>query len=301
MQLYPLSYYDNQANGYTLIKTVPLSSAMGAEIQDVHLPTMSDAQFAQVKSALYRYKMVYFRDQNLTIADQEKLTLRFGPFGTDAYTKGMPGHPNVQRLLKEASTKVDRVFGEGWHTDSPFLAQPPAVSLLYGIHIPPYGGDTWWTNSELAYDFLSEGLKALLQGLRVHMTAREAIRLTVRKDAQGKEIVGDMQMVMQEQEEMIRGNFHPLVRTHPETGKQALYVDTIYAQGILGLKDEEARPLLDYLARHITREDFCCRLRWTAGTLVMWDNRICLHKAFNDYDGHKREMIRTIVNGEVPF
>ena len=300
MQLYPPSHYDDQANGYTLIKTVPLSSAMGAEIQGVQIKTMSDAQLAQVKSALYRYKMVYFRDQNLTIEDQEKLTLRFGSFGTDAYTKGMPGHPNVQHLLKEASTRVDRVFGEGWHTDSPFLAQPPAVSLLYSISIPPYGGDTWWCNSEVAYDFLSDGMKKLLSGLRVHMTAREAIRLTVRKDAKGKEIVGDMQLVMKEEEEMIKGNFHPLVRTHPETGKKALYVDTIYAQGIQGLKDEEARPLLDYLAKHICSEEFSCRLRWTPGTLVMWDNRICLHKAFNDYDGHKREMIRTIVNGEVP-
>ncbi len=300
MQLYPPSHYDDQANGYTLIKTVPLSSAMGAEIQGVHVPAMGDAQLAQLKSALYRYKMVYLRDQNLSIDDQEKLTLRFGPFGTDAYTKGMPGHPNVQHVLKDASTRVDRVFGEGWHSDSPFLAQPPAVSLLYARHVPPYGGDTWWSNSELAYEFLSDGMKTLLRGLRVHMTAREAIRLTVRKDAQGKEIVGDMQMVMKDQEEMIRGSFHPLVRTHPETGRQALYVDTIYAHGIQGLKDEEARPLLDYLAKHIARADFCCRLRWTAGTLVLWDNRICQHQAFNDYDGYKREMIRTMVMGEVP-
>jgi taurine dioxygenase len=300
MQLYPPSHYDDQANGFTLIKTLPLASAMGAEVQGVYLPTASDAQLAQVKAALYHYKMVFFRDQQLSIEDQETLTLRFGPFGTDAYTKGMPGHPHVQHVLKEASTRVDRVFGEGWHTDSPFLAQPPAVSLLYAGHIPPWGGDTWWANSELAYEFLSDGMKALLQGLRVHMTARETIRQTVRKDAQGREIVGDMEMAMQAQEEMVRGQFHPLVRTHPETGRKALYVDPIYAQGIQGLKDEEARPLLDYLVRHITRDDFACRLRWAPGTLVMWDNRICLHKAFNDYDGYRREMIRTIVNGEVP-
>ncbi|MES2604361.1 MAG: TauD/TfdA family dioxygenase [Pseudomonadota bacterium] len=300
MQLYPPSHYDDKVNGYTLIKTLPLSSAMGAEIQGVDIPNMNDAQLAQVKSALYRYKMVYFRDQKMTIEDQEKLTLRFGTFGTDAYTKGMPGHPNVQHLLKEASTVVDRVFGEGWHTDSPFLAMPPAVSMLYGKTIPPWGGDTWWCNTEVAYDFLSDGMKKLIAGLRVHMSAREAIRLTVRKDDSGKESVGDMQMVMKEQEEMIKGNFHPLVRTHPETGKKALYVDTIYSQGIQGLKDEEARPLLDYLAKHVAREEFACRLRWSPGTFVMWDNRICVHKAFNDYDGYKREMFRTIVNGEVP-
>jgi alpha-ketoglutarate-dependent taurine dioxygenase len=300
MQLYPPSYYDDQANGYSLIKTIPLAAAMGAEIQGVHIPTMSDEQFAQVQSALYRYKMVYFRDQDISIADQEQLTLRFGEFGTDAYTKGMPGHPHVQHLLKEASTVVDRVFGEGWHTDSPFLAQPPAVSILYGKHIPPYGGDTWWCNSEAAYEFLSDGMKKLLDGLRVHMTAREAIRLTVRKDKDGNESVGDMTMVMKEQAEMIKGNFHPLVRTHPETGKKSLYVDEIYAQGIQGLKDDEARPILSYLASHVRRDDFACRLRWSPNTLVMWDNRICIHKAFNDYDGYKREMFRTIVNGEIP-
>ncbi len=299
MQLYPPSYFDDTANGYKHIKTVPLASAMGAEIRGVNIATITDAQFAEVRAALFRYKMIYFRDQTMTIEHQEALTQRFGSFGTDAYTKGMPGHPNVQHLLKEASTVVDRVFGEGWHTDSPFLAQPPAISLLYGKHIPPYGGDTWWCNTEVAYDFLSHGMKALLANLRVHMTAREAIRLTVRKDAQGKEIVGDMEMSM-DQKDMITGQFHPLVRTHPGTGKKSLYVDEIYAQGIQGLKDDEARPLLDYLARHNTREDFSCRLRWSPGTLVMWDNRICLHKAFNDYDGYKREMFRTIVNGEVP-
>jgi alpha-ketoglutarate-dependent taurine dioxygenase len=300
MQLYPLSAYDDAANGFTLIETVPLASAMGAEIRGVNLADVSDAQLEQVKQALWRYKMIYFRDQQLTLEDQERLTLRFGEFGTDAYTKGSPGHPNVQHLLKEASTRVDRVFGEGWHTDSPFLLHPPSVSMLYGKDVPPFGGDTWWANSEVAYEFLSEGMKRLLEGLRVHMTAREAIRLTIRKDEHGNPIVGDMPMNTESQAEIIKGNFHPLVRTHPETGRKALFVDTIYAQGIQGLHEEEARPILDYLVRHITRDDFTCRLHWYSGTFVMWDNRQCLHKAFNDYDGQRREMYRTIVKGEIP-
>jgi alpha-ketoglutarate-dependent taurine dioxygenase len=300
MQLYPLSRFDDAANGFTLIKTIPLASAMGAEIREVKLNDMSDAQFEQVKQALYRYKMVYFRDQQMTLTDQEQLTLRFGEFGTDAYTTGSPGHPNVQKLVKEASTVVDRVFGEGWHTDSPFLARPPSISLLYGKDVPPYGGDTWWSNTELAYDFLSDGMKLMLDGLRVHMTAREAIRLTVSKDEHGEPIVGDMQIAMKAQQEIIRGNFHPLVRTHPDTGRKCLYVDTIYAQGIQGMKEEEARPLLNYLSEYVHRDEFTCRLRWSPGTFVMWDNRQCVHKAFNDYDGHRREMYRTIVNGEVP-
>lgn len=300
MQLYPPSWYDDKANGFKLVSTHPLAAAMGAEIRGVNIATITDAQFTEVRQALFRYKMIYFRDQQISIEDQEALTQRFGPFGTDAYTKGMPGHRNVQHLLKEASTKVDRVFGEGWHTDSPFLTRPPAISLLYGKSIPPWGGDTWWCNTEVAYDFLSPGMKALLAPLKVHMTAREAIRLTVRKDEHGEPIVGDMQIEMEEQQDMIRGRFHPLVRTHPGTGRKSLYVDQIYAHGIEGLTDEEARPLLDYLGRHVTREEFCCRLRWSPGTLVIWDNRICVHKAFNDYDGFRREMFRTIVDGEIP-
>lgn len=299
MQLYPPAYFDDAANGFNLIKTVPLASAMGAEIQGVDLRNVNDEQFDQIRRALFHYKMVYFRDQTLEIEHQEALTLRFGEFGTDAYTKGMPGHPNVQCLLKEASTVVDRVFGEGWHTDSPFLDRPPAVSLLYGKDVPPYGGDTWWSNAEIAYDFLSPLMKQMIDGLKVHMSAARAIARTVRKDASGKPIVGEMQLSMDE-EKIVAGNFHPLVRTHPVTGKKSLYVDQIYAMGIEGLTEEEAQPLLDFLWRHVTREEFMCRLRWSKGTLVMWDNRICLHKAYNDYDGQRREMYRTIVNGEVP-
>ena len=299
MQLYPPSHYDDAANGYTLIQTVPLASAMGAEIRGVDIANITDEQFVQVRDALFRYKMIYFRDQHLEIEHQEALTLRFGEFGTDAYTKGMPGHPHVQCLVKEASTVVDRVFGDGWHTDSPFLARPPSISLLYGKDIPPYGGDTWWCNTVLAYEFLSPRMKSLLEGLKVHMSAKLAIQRTVRKDNQGKPIVGEMKLSMDE-EKMITGNFHPLVRTHPDTGFKSLFVDQIYSQGIEGLTEEEARPLLDFLDRHVTSEEFCCRLRWTPGTLTIWDNRQTVHKAYNDYDGYRREMFRTIVNGEVP-
>lgn len=299
MQLYPPSHYDDNANGYRHIRTVPLAAAMGAEIQGVDIATITDAQFAEVRSALFRYKMIYFREQSFDIGHQEALTLRFGPFGTDAYTSGMPGHPHVQHLLKEATTVVDRVFGDGWHTDSPFLAQPPAISLLYGKDIPPWGGDTWWCNSELAYDFLSPLMKELIGDLRVHMSARDVIRNTVRTNAAGGQQVGEIAISM-EQQSMIEGSFHPLVRTHPDTGKRSLYVDQAYSLGIQGLTDEEARPLLDFLGRHVTREEFSCRLHWTPGTLVIWDNRICVHKAYNDYDGFRREMFRTIVDGEVP-
>ena len=130
MQFYPPSHYDDNINGYTEISTVPLASAMGAEIRGADITSISDRQFEEIKSALFRYKMIYFRNQDITVEDQERLTLKFGPFGTDAYTGGMEGHPNVQRVVKEADTVVPRVFGETWHTDSPFLPNPPVSRAL---------------------------------------------------------------------------------------------------------------------------------------------------------------------------
>ena len=301
MRFYPPEYFDDNINGYTAIRTLPLASAMGAEILDVDIANISDEQFEQVKDALFRYKMIYFRGQtNMTIEDQEALTLKFGDFGTDAYTNGIEGHPNVQRLIKEASTVVDWIFGDGWHTDSPFLEKPPAVSLLQSLDIPPYGGDTWWTNAELAYDLLSDKMKEVISGLKVHMSAAWVLQnVTKAKPVMNDLSVGEIELTM-DQQKMVKGNFHPLVRTHPVTGKKSLYCDCSYSMGIEGMTQEESKPLLDFLGWHVTREEFNCRLRWEPNMLVIWDNRLCLHKAFNDYDGYRREMIRTIVDGEIP-
>jgi len=301
MRFYPPEYFDDKKNGYSAIKTVPLASAMGAEILDIDIANITDEQFEQVKDALFRYKMIYFRGQtNMTIEDQEALTLKFGDFGTDAYTNGIEGHPNVQRLIKEASTVVDWIFGDGWHTDSPFLEKPPAVSLLRSLDIPPYGGDTWWTNAELAYDLLSDKMKEVISGLKVHMSAAWVLQnVTKAKPVMNDLSVGEIELTM-DQQKMVKGNFHPLVRTHPVTGKKSLYCDCSYSMGIEGMTQEESKPLLDFLGWHVTREEFNCRLRWEPNMLVIWDNRLCLHKAFNDYDGYRREMIRTIVDGEIP-
>ena len=301
MQFYPAEYFDDKKNGYTAIRTVPLASAMGAEILDVDIANVSDEQFAQIKDALFRYKMIYFRRQtNMTIDDQEALTLRFGEFGTDAYTKGMEGHPNVQRVLKEASSVVDWVFGDGWHTDSPFLAQPPSISLLQSLDVPPYGGDTWWSNAQLAYELLSDKMKEVIAPLKVHMSAAWVLSNVNKGKPKLNDLsLGDMNLTV-DQQKMIKGNFHPIVRTHTETGQKSLYCDTSYSMGIEGMTQEESKGLLDFLGWWATREDFNCRLRWEKNMLVIWDNRLCLHKAFNDYDGYRREMIRTIVNGEVP-
>ncbi len=304
MRLQPVGKFDNAAKDYAQIRVMPHAAAMGAEIGGVDLARLTDVQAAEIKDALWRHKMIYFRDQHLTHDDQEAFTLRFGPFGKDAYTTGMPGHPEIQPVVKEAETRVKMVFGEGWHTDSPFLARPPAISILYAHEVPPYGGDTIWCNTQLAYDHLSDRMKALLAPLRVHMSAVEVLRTIdsmnepTKQDAKRTNL-GNMELDI-ERQSMIAGSFHPLVRTHPETGTKALYVDETYAQGIAGMTDAESKALLGFLVAHVTQPSFTCRLRWTDNTLVVWDNRSCIHHAFNDYDGHRRAMYRSTVLGEAP-
>jgi alpha-ketoglutarate-dependent taurine dioxygenase len=207
-------------------------------------------------------------------------------------------------VIKEADVRVLMVFGNGWHTDSPFLERPPAISMLYGVDIPPFGGDTLFANTELAYDCLSEAMKQVVASLRVHMSAVEVVAVLQEMNresglASGRGKMGNIELEVDTQS-MVEGHHHPLVRTHPATGKKALYVDETYAQAIQGMTRAESAALLGFLREHVTQPAFTCRLRWEKNTLTIWDNRSCIHQAFNDFDGYRREMYRTTVLGEIP-
>jgi len=296
----PSGKADNLPRDYANIQVRPLASSMGAEVSGVDLAKISDAQFNEVEDALYRHKMIYFRDQQLRFEDQEALTARFGEFGTDAYTAGIDGHPNIQRVLKEATDVVPLVFGGAWHTDSAFLKEPPALSILYGIDIPPFGGDTWWANSALAYQTLSAGMKQMIDTLKVEVSGRKVAKsfgaASTKKDkVEMASIDTDLK-----DDVLASSVFHPLVRTHPKTGERSLYLCPTYTVGLEGFSPYEAAPLVDFLIEHVTQPMFTCRLRWAPNTLVIWDNRACVHHAFNDHDGYRRELLRTIVKGEVP-
>jgi taurine dioxygenase len=306
MLVHPKGRFDNRAADNRHIEVRPLAAAMGAEVAGVSIAGMSEAAFAEVRAALFRHKMIYFRDQQITHADQEAFSARFGAFAEDAYTKGVPGHVNVQPLIKEASQEVGVIFGAGWHTDSAFLPEPPAISMLYAVEVPPFGGDTIWANSALALAMLSDTMKAMIAPLKVHMSMGRVLATVQAHQAADETPLGrvaatrDMAKLPDEIARKVRGSYHPLVRTHPVTGEKALYCDETYAAGIEGLTDAEAGPLLNFLVGHITQPAFTCRLRWSAGTYVLWDNRLCVHQAFNDYDGYRRELYRTTIAGEAP-
>ena len=307
MIVHPTGGFGNHAADNRHIEVRPLAAAMGAEICGVSIADLSEAAFEEVRAALFRHKMIYFRDQDITHADQEAFSRRFGPFAEDAYTKGVPGHPDVQPLIKEAAQTIGVIFGAGWHTDSAFLPQPPAISMLYGVDIPPYGGDTIWANSALAYAMLSDTMKAIVAPLKVRMSMGLVVETAQAHQAPDDTPLGrvaatrGLERLPDDMARKVEGSLHPLVRTHPVTGEKALYCDETYAAGIDGLTAAEAEPLLKFLAGHITQPAFTCRLRWEKGTFAIWDNRICVHQAFNDYDGFRRELYRTTIAGEAPI
>lgn len=296
----PRGNFNNQPVTYSAIEAHALASSMGAEIRGVDLSRVTDQQFTEIEDALYKHKMIFFRNQKLGFEDQESFTSRFGEFGTDAYTSGIAGHPNIQRVLKEATDVVPLVFGGAWHTDSAFLTEPPALSILYGVDIPPYGGDTWWANAALAYQMLSPAMKELIAPLRVEVSGRKVAK-SFGAASTNKDKVEITSMDTDLKDDVLATSvFHPLVRTHPKTGERSLYLCPTYTVGLQGFTPGEAAPLVDFLIEHVTQPMFTCRLRWEPNTLVIWDNRTCVHHAFNDHDGYRREMLRTIVKGEVP-
>jgi alpha-ketoglutarate-dependent taurine dioxygenase len=306
MRLHPTGKFDNHAASYRHIEARPLAAAMGAEICGVDAARITDEQFEEVRQALFRHKMIYLRQQKLTHGEHEAFSLRFGPFAEDAYTQGVPGHRDVHPLIKQADDGSRMVFGEGWHTDSPFLTQPPSITILYSIEIPPFGGDTTWANSALAYAMLSDTYRRLIEGLKVHFSMRDVLKSVHDAVEVGDSPIGrlaatrDADRLSDDLLRKIRGNTHPMVRTHPVTGEKALYVDPSYGIGIEGMLPEESAPILRFLTEHLTQPAFTCRLRWEPNMLTLWDNRLCVHQAYNDYQGYRRELYRTTVSGETP-
>ena len=278
MRLHPTGQFDNHPAANRPSEARPLAAAMGAEICGVDASNMSEEQFRETRAALFRHKMIFLRHQTLSHDDLEAFSLRFGPFAEDAYTQGVPGHRDVHPLIKEADDKSRMVFGSGWHTDSPFLPEPPSITMLYSVEVPPFGGDTTWAKLKSAQE-------------AVEVSDSPIGRLAATRDS------GPLSADLLRK---VRGNAHPMVRTHPVTGEKGLYVDPSYGIGIDGMLGEESAPILHYLTEHLTQPAFTCRLRWEARMLVIWDNRLCVHQAYNDYQGYRREMYRTTVRGDPP-
>jgi taurine dioxygenase len=218
-----------------------------------------------------------------------------GGFGHDPFIKPMPGHPNVLELRREPDEKATN-FGAGWHSDWSFQAAPPAATLLHSEVVPPVGGDTLFCDCARAYDALSEAMKAILAPLRaVHSATRAYGTQGVFAKETAKRT---LQIITSSEAD--KSLTHPLVRTHPVTGRKALFISPVYTVGIEGLTPKESAAILGYLFQHMTQDEFIYRHRWRPKMLLMWDNRCTMHFAEGGYDGHLRLMHRTTVAGDVP-
>jgi taurine dioxygenase len=202
--------------------------------------------------------------------------------------KGLPECPLITPVVKLEHERVN--FGGIWHSDTTYLERPPMASMLYAIEIPPYGGDTLFANQYLAYEALSDGYRKMLDGLIGVSSSLKADASRTREDRLRAAGVEHKALIAE----------HPVVRTHPETGRKALYVNVGHTTHFVGLTEDESRPLLDFLFQHQVRPEFTCRFRWEPGSLAFWDNRCTQHNPVNDYQGFRRVMHRVTLSGDKP-
>jgi taurine dioxygenase len=275
------------------VEVVPISGALGAELRGVDLAQeLDEAVVKEIRQALLDHCVIFFRDQALDADQQKRLARRFGEIFIHPNYVGMQADPEIVEIRREPGDT--RVVGEEWHTDTTMMAAPPMGAILYAIEVPPWGGDTLFANQHLAYETLSDGLKRTLAGLRaVHSDRKVA-------GPQSRANVGRTTKARTDEAWRETVNTHPVVVTHPETGRKLLYVNASYTMGFEGMTEEESRPLLDYLLEHGHRPEFTCRFRWTKGAVTFWDNRCVKHLAVNDSGPFRRLMRRVQIAGEPP-
>lgn len=273
-----------------------IAGALGAELTGIDLTrSLTDGELAALREAVVQHKVVFLRDQPYATEHLVRLTEQLGGHGHTPFLEPMPDHPGVVRVVKEADENGFN-FGGAWHSDWSFQPEPPAFTLLWSVEVPPQGGDTMWSNQQLAYETLSDGLRATLDQLDVVHSAGWAYSAdgVLARSAQGRS------MQINTTDDALAEHVHPAVLTHPESGARALFVNPTYSVRFDGWSAADSAPLLQHLYTHSTRDAFTCRFRWTPNTLAIWDNRSTQHNALNDYRGHRRELHRTTVAGSAP-
>jgi taurine dioxygenase len=282
---------------YDTLEARPLAGALGAEIVGVDLAKpIKKEVLADIHRAWLDHQMIYFRDQDLTPELQVRFAKKWGGIHVHPFMPTMPGHPEILELLK--TPKDQKNFGNLWHTDQSFMPKPAKATILYAVEVPPYGGDTLYSNMYAAYDALSPGMKELLADIQVENTGtgNKTRGGQLKKDRyKGHSTVKPVDPP----KGLKTINFHPLIRTHPETGRKSLFISS-HTQGFKDFSLEDALPLINYLRDYIQRAEFTCRLHWEPGTLAMWDNRCVMHYAMNDYPAHRRYMRRITIKGDKP-
>jgi taurine dioxygenase len=271
------------------IEVEPLAGAIGALITGVDLADLDDDTVAEIRRAWLAHLVVFFRDQHLDPDAFVAFARRLGEPVEYPFVKGLDSHPEIIAVDKLPHETVN--FGGIWHSDTAYLEEPPMATMLLAREVPPFGGDTLFASMYAAYDSLSPGLRRVLDELQAVNSSALADVSKTREDRIRDAGHGE------EQEFVAR---HPVVRTHPETGRRALYVNPAHTASFEDMTEAESRPLLEYLFRHSTRPEFTCRFQWEVGSMALWDNRCAMHNPINDYHGYTRRMHRITLAGDRP-
>ena len=269
-----------------------LSGALGAEIKGINLKDTSKENWKEINSLMLEHKVVFFWDQNISSNEQIELAKHFGPLEKHIYVKARENYPEILRIIKAPDEKHQ--WGEGWHTDVSYNPKPTKVIILRSHKIPPVGGDTMFSNMELAYDTLENDIKKKIDGKKaVHSSLGAAAFTENYKEMQGN---GNLEEY---------SNIHPIVRVHPETGNKILFVNSMYTKRILDLSERESDEILKKIFKNQERLDFTCRIKWTENAVAIWDNRSLLHQGLSDFFpgrglGYERVMDRIAIEGDEP-
>jgi len=275
---------------FSHIDVHPVSGALGAEITGVDISLPLDTEVvSEIRKALLNHLVIFFQNQVITPQQQLNFAEQFGLPIEYPQLKGLPECPLVTEVIKLEHETMN--FGGVWHSDTTYLQQPPMASMLYAIEIPPYGGDTLFSNQYMAYETLSDGLKKTLSELvAVNTSSKPEVSMT-RED----------RMREAGMELNILSASHPAVRTHPETGSKALYVNKAHTTHFKDWTELESKSLLEFLFHHQVRTEFTCRFSWEKNSLAFWDNRCVQHNPVNDYQGFRRIMHRVTIAGGKPY
>ena len=269
-----------------------LSGALGAEIDGIDLKNSSEENFKVINNLLLEHKVIFFRNQKITPEEQLALAKRFGPLETHAYVKGRDKYPEIVRIIKDPNEKNQ--WGENWHSDVSYNIKPTKAVILKSIKVPPVGGDTMFSNMELAWETLDENIKEKIKNKKaVHSSLGAAFFVNDYKRMEGNGNIDEY------------SSTHPIIRTHPETGKKILFVNWTYTKKIVGINKKESDETLKKIFEHQSRLDLTCRFQWTENAVAIWDNRSVLHYAIADFFpgrglGHERIMDRVAIEGDCP-
>ena len=272
----------------------PLAGALGAEVSGIDLRTLDEKGWKDLHRAFLQYAVLAIRGQKLEPADIMAVSGKFGEPCHYPFVTGMEGFPFIFEVVKEPQETKN--FGGAWHSDTSYLKQPPLATLLYAVETPSHGGDTLFANTAAAYDALSDGMRKVLDTL-VGVNSAE-LKYGGGRTAMHKKIGG---MKVHDTDDAAQYvSEHPVVRTHPDTGRKALYASRSHTTHFKGMTEEESAPLLKFLCEFQIKPEFTCRVRWAPGTLTVWDNRCTQHNAVNDYHGQRRRMRRITVGAQTP-